>query len=68
MSCSGPTGGRVLRRILGRGSEKGLPEGTRKAETYPFAEYDPSGVRPLKGEGGGGGDVTKSNALKRWAP
>ena len=39
-------GGGVLRRVLRRDSENGLQQGTQKAETCHFREYDPLGMRP----------------------
>ena len=37
----------VLRRVLRRG---GVIEGAQKAETHPFAEYDPLRVHPKHGK------------------
>ena len=39
-------GGRVLRRVLRRGSEKGLSRRHLEGRNTPFREYDPIGVRP----------------------
>ena len=42
----------VLRRVLRRrgGCCRRRLEGAQKAETRPFAEYDPLGVHPTKGK------------------
>ena len=38
-------GGRVLRRVLRRGSKKGLSRRHLEGRNTPFREYDPVGVR-----------------------
>ena len=38
--------GRVLRRVLRRGSEKRLSRRHPEGRNTPFREYDPLGVRP----------------------
>ena len=43
-------GGRVLRRVLRRGSKKGLSRRHLEGRRTPLREYDPVGVRPLKNE------------------
>ena len=48
MSCSrGLEGGRVLRRVLRRGSKKVAFEKALRRRTYAFLEYDPVGMRPI---------------------
>ena len=39
-------GRRVLRRVLRRGSKKGLSRRHLEGRNTPFREYDPVGVRP----------------------
>ena len=40
-------GRRVLRRVLRRGSKKGLSRRQLEGRSTPFREYDPLGVRPV---------------------
>ena len=42
-------GRRVLRRVLRRGSKKGLSRRHLEGRNTPFREYDPLGVRPTVG-------------------
>ena len=51
MSCSGALeGGRVLRRVLRRGSGKGVLRRHLEGSNTPFQEYDSLGVRPMDTE------------------
>ena len=43
-------GGRVLRRVLRRGSKKGLSRRHLEGRSTPLREYDPVGVRPTTTE------------------
>ena len=45
-------GGRVLRRVLKRGSKKGLSRKHLEGRNTPFREYDPLRVRPTRGPDG----------------
>ena len=47
MQCVLP-GGRVLRRVLRRGSKKGLSRRHLEGRNTPIREYDPVGVRPIR--------------------
>ena len=43
-------GRRVLRRVLRRVSKKGLSRRHLEGRNTPFQEYDPLGVRPMRGK------------------